>query len=107
MEPATMSPEINVHTATVDAIVAFCLSASCKTIGEALGTWGRKVVKVSEQEVIKFGLGVTESVANNQKGAYSLLNLSIIGFLRSIGPSPKVVMVTLLWNTSRAKFFHH
>ena len=78
MEPATMSPEINVHTATVDAIVAFCWSASCKLIGEAPGTWGRKVVKVSEQEVIKFGIGVTESEANNQRGAYSLLNPSIV-----------------------------
>lgn len=78
MEPTTFSPEINIHTATIDALVAFCSSASCETLGEASYTSGRRIVKVSEQAVIKFGIGVAESEANNQRGAYRLLDPSIV-----------------------------
>ena len=73
------TPEIDVHTATVDVLVAFCSSASYETLGEGSDIiCGRKIVKVSEQAVIKFGIGVTESEANNQRGAYQLLDPSIV-----------------------------
>lgn len=78
MEPIIVSPEIDVQTATIDELVAFCSSASCETLGEASSNCGRKIIKVSEQAVIKFGVGVTESEANNQRGAYLLLDQSIV-----------------------------
>lgn len=74
-----MHSEIDVDTATVDALVAFCSRASCETLGERSGiVYGGRIVKVSEQAVIKFGIGVTESEANNQRGAYQLLDPSIV-----------------------------
>ena len=77
--PSTVSPEIDVHTATVDALVAFCSSPSCERLGEGYDiVCGRKIVKVSEQAVIKFGIGVTETEAYNQRGAYHLLDSSIV-----------------------------
>ena len=78
MESIASSPKIDVHTATADAIVAACSSASCRTLDETLNRSGRSVVKISEKEVIKFGLGVTESEANNQREAYQLLDPSIV-----------------------------
>lgn len=77
MEPT--NPEIDVHTATVDVLVAFCSSASYEALGEGPDIiCGRKIVKVSEQAVIMFGIGVTESEANNQRGAYRLLDPRIV-----------------------------
>ena len=79
MDSSTDSPEIDVHTATVDALVAFCSSASCERLGKGSDpTFIGRVVKVSEQAVIKFGIEVTESEANNQRGAYRLLDPSIV-----------------------------
>ena len=78
IEPIASSPTIDVHTATVDALVALCSSGSCKRLGEAPEGSGRSVVKISEQVVIKFGLRVTESEANNQREAYRLLDPSIV-----------------------------
>ena len=79
MEPTTVPPKIDVHTATIDALVALCSSASCETLGGPSSIiCGRRIVKVSDQAVIKFGIGVTESEANNQRGAYQLLNPSIV-----------------------------
>ena len=73
MEPT--NPEIDVHTVTVDVLVGFCSSASYEALGEGSDIiCGRKIVKVSEQAVIKFGIGVTDSEANNQRGAYRLLD---------------------------------
>ena len=78
MEPIASFPKIDVRTATVDAIVAACSSASCRKLNETPGMVGRSVVKISEREVIKFGLGVTESEANIQREAYRLLDPSIV-----------------------------
>ncbi len=78
MKPTAMPPGFDVHTATIDALVAVCSSVSCETLGGAPNGSGRRVVKVSEQAVIKFGIGVTESEANNQRGAYLLLDPSIV-----------------------------
>lgn len=73
-----MPPDLDTRTATIDALVAVCSSASCTTLGGAPYGSGRRVVKISEQAVIKFGIGVTESEANNQRGAYQLLDPSIV-----------------------------
>ncbi|KAL9127499.1 MAG: hypothetical protein Q9175_007718 [Cornicularia normoerica] len=78
MESTVFSPDINVHTATIDILVAVCSSASCKTLGGAPNGSGRRIVKISEQVVIKFGIGVTESEANNQREAYLLLDPCIV-----------------------------
>ena len=78
MEPTTVSPEIDVHSATIDALVAFCSDPSCRTLDGASSISSRRIIKASEQAVIKFGIGVTESEANNQRGAYSLLDPSIV-----------------------------
>ena len=78
IEPIVSSSQIDVHTATIDALVAICSSASYKTLGEAPNGSDRRIVKISEQAVIKFDIGVTESEANNQRGAYLLLDLSIV-----------------------------
>lgn len=40
--------------------------------------YGNKVVKLSNIAVVKFGVGVKEDKANNQKRAYELVNHSII-----------------------------
>lgn len=73
-----MPPDFDVHTATIDALVAVCSSVSCKTLNEAPNGSGRRVVKVSKQAVIKFGIEVTESEAKNQRGVYLLLDPSIV-----------------------------
>ena len=78
MEPTTVSPGIDVHSATIDALVAFCSKPSCRTLDAASSISSRRIIKASEQAVIKFGVGVTESEANNQKGAYALLDSSIV-----------------------------
>ena len=78
MEPNPTPPEIDIHTATIDALVAICSSPSCEILGEILEGSGRRVVKISEQAVIKFGIRITESEANNQIGAYLLLEPSIV-----------------------------
>lgn len=78
MKPTAMPPDLDIRTATIDALVAVCSSASCTTLGGAPNGSGRRVVKISEQAAIKFGIGVTESEANNQRGAYQLLDPSIV-----------------------------
>ncbi len=79
MEPILCAPQIDVHTATIDALVAACSSASChQTLGEVPSGSGRRIVKISEQAVIKSGLGVTESEANIQREAYLLLDPIIV-----------------------------
>ncbi len=78
MGPTATSPEFDVHTATIDALVAVCSSASCIILGGAPDGSGRRIVKISEQVVVKFGIGVTESEANNQKEAYLLLDPGIV-----------------------------
>ena len=79
MDSSTVSPEIDVHTATVDALVAFCSSESRERLGQGSDTsFAGRVVKISESAVIKFGIEVTESEANNQRGAYQLLDPSIV-----------------------------
>ena len=77
--PSIDFSKIDVHTATVDALVAFCSSGSCEILDKGSDpACGGRIVKASEQAVIKFGIGVTESEANNQRGAYQLLDPSIV-----------------------------
>lgn len=78
MKPTAMPPNLDVHTVTIDALVVVCSSVSCKTLGGAPNGSGRRVVKILEQTVIKFGIGVTKSEANIQRGAYLLLDPSIV-----------------------------
>ena len=73
-----MLPEVDVHTASIDALVAACSSPSCVTLGKEVKGSGRTIVRISEQVVIKCGLRVTESEANNQRGAYLLLDPCIV-----------------------------
>ena len=77
-ETTAMFPEIDVHTATIDVLVAVCSSPSCETLGEAPEGSGRRIVRISEQAVVKFGIGVTECEANNQSGAYLLLDPRVV-----------------------------
>ena len=77
MEPISAT-QIDVHTATTDALVAVCSSASYERLDGEISGSGRRVIKVSEQAVIKCGIRVTESEANNQREAYLLLDPSIV-----------------------------
>ena len=65
------------HTATNDELVALCTSPTCEILGGQCDG-GRKVVKISDQAVIKFGIGVTEVEANNQRVARRLVDPDVI-----------------------------
>ena len=59
-------------TATNGQLIALCSNPNREVLGGA--PYGNEVIKISDQAVIKFGLGVQEGEAENQIRAYSLLN---------------------------------
>ena len=61
---------------TNDQIIALCSSPDRILIGGLLG--GNRVVKLSEDVVVKFGMGVKAEEAENQRKAYDLLNPAIV-----------------------------
>ena len=70
------SLELHHETATNDNIAALCSDSNHVLLG---GTpYGNKVVKLSDIAVVKFGVGVKEDEANNQKRAYELVDHSIV-----------------------------
>lgn len=71
-------PEIDIHTATIEELVSLCSSPSRQTIGEQPLGSSKMIVKISEKVVIKSGMSVTESEANNQRVAYLLLDPNFV-----------------------------
>ena len=64
------------ETATDDEIVAYCLNPNSVSLSKA--PYGNNVVKISDNVVVKFGVGVKEEEANNQKRAYELIDHNIV-----------------------------
>lgn len=83
-------------------LVRLCLEATPdRIVGGCQG--GNLVVKTSNDTVIKFGVGVTEDEANNQRQAYELLDYAIVHVRVSIVSSPTNLDVAIsLWNTLKA-----
>lgn len=65
------------ETATNDELMAACSDEAYEALG-TVETIGRRVVKISEQAVIKNSIAVTEAEANNLKMAYRLLDPNIV-----------------------------
>lgn len=63
-------------TATNEELIALCFSLAREVLGGA--PYGNIVIKISDQAVVKFGVGVKEEEANNQRRAYELLNPSVV-----------------------------
>ncbi|TID16837.1 hypothetical protein E2P81_ATG09396 [Venturia nashicola] len=60
---------IDHNTASDDELIAFC-----KTPGHALSHELPYIVQLSDTAIVKFGVGVYEEEANNQRRAFDLLN---------------------------------
>ncbi len=78
MEITANCAEIDVCTATIESLVTACSNPSREELGASPVVVGRTIVKIFEQAVIKFGLGVTESEVNTQRGACLLLNPNVV-----------------------------
>ena len=64
------------NTTSNDELIALCFSPTCEVIGGS--EHGTKVVKISEEAVIKFGYHLEEQEVKNQQIAYELLNHHIV-----------------------------
>ena len=62
--------------ATNEQLIDMCFSSIREMIGGSI--YGDKVVKMSDQAVIKFGVGVKEQEANSQRIAFTLPNSNIV-----------------------------
>lgn len=65
------------ETATNDELMAACSDEDYEALG-TVETIGRRIVKISEQAVIKNSIAVTAAEANNLKMAYELLDPNIV-----------------------------
>lgn len=74
--------DFDIHIATINTLIALCSSASCQILSRTSYGSGKRIVKISEQVVIKFGIGVTESEANNQRRTYLLFDSKVVRVLR-------------------------
>ena len=59
-----------------EALVAWCSNPNSENLG--CSPYGNRVVRISEQAVVKYGPHVTELEANNQRAAYDILNASVV-----------------------------
>jgi hypothetical protein len=57
-------------TATNNEIIAYCLNPNRLLLSGA--AYGNKVIKLSDKAVVKFGIGVKEEEANNQRKAFNI-----------------------------------
>ena len=64
------------ETMTDDEVVALCSSPKRELIYGECGS--SRVVKISDQAVVKFGVGIGEEEARNQMEAYKLLDRTIV-----------------------------
>ncbi|MCJ1437623.1 hypothetical protein MMC27_007010 [Xylographa pallens] len=69
-------PTIHDETMTDDRVVVLCSSPTRELIYGEYGS--NRVVKISDQAVVKFGVGVKEEEAKNQIEAYNLLDRDIV-----------------------------
>ena len=72
MNPPTIHDEIM----TDDKVVVLCSSPTRELIYGKCGS--NRVVKISDQAVVKFGVEVREKEARNQREAYNLLDRDIV-----------------------------
>jgi Phosphotransferase enzyme family len=70
------SPELR-RDSPDDELIAYCANPP---VGRILGgaPYGNKVIRLSDDQVIKFGIGVTREEAENQKRAFDIVDHNII-----------------------------
>ena len=73
---------LNHLTASNEDIIRYCQASTNRTQIIGGSTYGNNVLKLSDQAVIKFGLGVTSDEAANQEFAYEHLDKGIVSVPR-------------------------
>ena len=63
-------------TASNDELIALCADPAHEVIGGE--PYGNQVVRISDEAVVKFGIGVKEEEAKNQSAAYELLDRNFV-----------------------------
>lgn len=72
-----MSPPKLHRDSPDEELIAYCANPPVSKLLEG-PPYGNKIIKLSDHEIIKFGLGVTEKEAENQKRAYLLVDHNIV-----------------------------